>query len=146
MATLQTCPNCIQIHDTISDNSTCLLHACVAIIVNERGDMTAEEGQALLQSTDVTAFWGALGPVITQLRDGAFKRQVDYVVRWEIDIVASSPEEAATQAMAIMQDRGSWARFFEVRETRDERKSADVVWTRVELPVASFATLDGEAV
>lgn len=146
MATPQTCPNCTQIHDTISDNSTCLLHACVAVVVNERGDMTAEEGQALLQSTDVTAFWNALGPVITRLRDGAFERQINYAVRWEIDIVASSPEEAATQALRIQRDPESVATCFEVAEVADVRASADARWTMIELPVASFATLDGEAV
>lgn len=146
MMTMERCPNCIQFHDTISDNSACLLHALIAHILHDRGEMSCEAGHALLQSTDVERFWAALRPVVDQLRDGAFTRQIDYAVRWEIDIVASSPEDAAERARTIMLDPASSATVFDVRPTRDESRSADVIWTRVDLSRASFATVDGDPV
>ena len=38
----------------------------------------------------------------------------DYRVRWEIDIVADNPREAAEKALAIQRDPKSTATFFEV--------------------------------
>ena len=41
--------------------------------------------------------------------------QKQYLVQWEIDITASSPEEAAKQALEIQQDKDSEALMFTVR-------------------------------
>jgi hypothetical protein len=123
MGAIERCPSCDQYHETIS-HAVCLLGACVAQIVHERQTMTAAEGQALLQSTDILKFWDALGPVLDQLADGAFvttrhKPAREYRVRWEIDLIAATPDEAAEIAQRIMQDRESLATVFEVQDTTD---------------------------
>ena len=40
----------------------------------------------------------------------------DYLVKWSIDIVAESPEEAALQALAIQRDPNSWATVFKIEQ------------------------------
>jgi hypothetical protein len=42
-----------------------------------------------------------------------------YLVTWQIDIEADSPEEAAAQALIIQRDTESTASVFEVLETDD---------------------------
>lgn len=44
------------------------------------------------------------------------KPEKHYLVRWNIDIFATSPEEAAAQALEIQRDPASLATVFEVRE------------------------------
>jgi hypothetical protein len=41
---------------------------------------------------------------------------VEYYVRWEIDIAASSPEEAAKRCIEIMRDPTSLANYFTVTD------------------------------
>ena len=45
-----------------------------------------------------------------------------YLVRWEIDLLADSPEEAARQAREVQLDTGSTATCFDIVDT-GERKS-----------------------
>lgn len=45
-------------------------------------------------------------------------RQKNFRVRWEIDLVAATPADAARQALAIHRDPGSLATFFDVRRIR----------------------------
>jgi hypothetical protein len=40
----------------------------------------------------------------------------EYLVRWEIDIEADSPQQAAAQALAIQRDRHAIATVFDVHE------------------------------
>lgn len=42
-----------------------------------------------------------------------------FVVKWEIDVWADSPEEAAEQAREIMQDKDSTANYFTVTDDDD---------------------------
>lgn len=53
-----------------------------------------------------------------------------YIVSWEIDIQAPSPEEAARKALAIQRDRDSTATCFTVLKvgTREET-SIDLLFT-----------------
>ena len=43
-----------------------------------------------------------------------------YKVRWEIDIIAFTPEEAALIASYIMKDEENWVRVFKVRKLSKE--------------------------
>jgi hypothetical protein len=43
-----------------------------------------------------------------------------YVVRWEIDVTASSPREAAQQAARAARDPESTATFYDVLDPADE--------------------------
>jgi hypothetical protein len=45
-----------------------------------------------------------------------------YLVRWEIDIDANSPKQAAQKALAIQRDPESTATFFEI--VQPERKTS----------------------
>jgi len=38
----------------------------------------------------------------------------EYHVRWELDLTADSPREAAAYAQSIQRDPESWANYFEV--------------------------------
>ena len=59
-----------------------------------------------------------------------------YVVKWEIDLEADSPEEAARLALAIHRKPDSIATVFDVAQNRN----GDVdEWTRVDL-----SEIDGE--
>jgi len=51
-----------------------------------------------------------------------------YEVKWEIDIYADSPEEAAQKALEIQRDPNSIATHFEVRKT-----SYSPVWEPIDL-------------
>ena len=49
-----------------------------------------------------------------------------YVVKWEIDVTATCPREAAKEAMMIMQDKDSEALVFTVNSTdKHNKKSSD---------------------
>jgi hypothetical protein len=50
----------------------------------------------------------------------------EYRVSWEIDIDASSPEEAARQALAIHRDRFSIATVFAVTDDRGDITHVDL--------------------
>lgn len=49
-----------------------------------------------------------------------------YLVTWEIDIFADSPEDAAKQAREIQLDRTSLATHFTVRDPRGAIKEVDL--------------------
>ena len=44
-----------------------------------------------------------------------------YLVRWEIDLWADSPEEAARQARKVQLDKGSTATCFNIVDTREHK-------------------------
>ena len=50
----------------------------------------------------------------------------DYKVRWEIDIDAETPEEAAMQAFAIQRDQESLATVFEVDDKKGNTVTIDI--------------------
>jgi hypothetical protein len=56
-----------------------------------------------------------------------------YTVRWEIDIDADTPEEAATRARAIQLDPDSAATFFEVLGQNGEPNIEVDVWAEPRL-------------
>lgn len=43
-----------------------------------------------------------------------------YLVRWEIDIDADTPEQAAAEARAIQMDRNNAATFYEVQPSASQ--------------------------
>jgi len=45
----------------------------------------------------------------------------EYLVTWEIDIEADSPEEAAKRALLIQRDQGSEATIFNVTEENSDK-------------------------
>ena len=49
---------------------------------------------------------------------------MEYIVQWEIELSADTPEEAAREALEIMQDKSSEALFFKV--IRDDGHLVDV--------------------
>ncbi len=51
----------------------------------------------------------------------------NYLVRWEIDLWADSPEEAAQEAFKIHRDPESIATVFQVQEELEDRKYSDPV-------------------
>ena len=54
----------------------------------------------------------------------------EYIVRWEIDIDADSPREAAEKALEVVRDPASIATFFQVLD-RDSLEEAE--WESVDL-------------
>jgi len=50
--------------------------------------------------------------------------QKQYLVKWEIDITASSPQEAAKQALEIQRDKNSEALMFDVLEQATNSETA----------------------
>ncbi len=46
----------------------------------------------------------------------------EYLVTWEIDLIADSPEDAASQAFNIQQDPLTSATFFTVEDTETKEK------------------------
>lgn len=57
-----------------------------------------------------------------------------YEVKWEIDIDADSPEEAAQKALEIQRDPNSIATHFEVRKaTYDVLTDTYPVWESIDL-------------
>ncbi len=52
-----------------------------------------------------------------------------YLVRWEIDIEADNPVEAAAQALITQRDSGSCAVVFDILDPKDEAQQ----WYRVDL-------------
>lgn len=54
------------------------------------------------------------GPFIIRVQRVAREEYNEYTVRWEIDITATDPEDAARQALAVHRDPESIATFFEV--------------------------------
>ena len=50
------------------------------------------------------------------------KKPKSYVVKWEIDIEANSPEEAAKKALAIQRNSESIAVVFDVHSQKTKRK------------------------
>lgn len=57
----------------------------------------------------------------------------NYLVRWEIDIEADSPVEAAREALRIQRDVGSEATVFEVASTRNPEP-----WEFTRIDAASY--------
>jgi hypothetical protein len=45
----------------------------------------------------------------------------NYRVEWSIELDGKSPEDAAKQALEIMQDKGSTAQFFVVKELSEKK-------------------------
>ena len=62
-------------------------------------------------------------------------KQKIYRVRWEIDIPAESPEEAAKVALRIHRDPRSTATIFDICECSTERRGD---WVRIDVPVAEI--------
>lgn len=50
----------------------------------------------------------------------------EYYVRWDIDLKAESPEDAARTALAIMRDPDSLATVFEVIDVHGEITTVDL--------------------
>ena len=50
----------------------------------------------------------------------------EYRVRWEIDLDATSPEQAAREALEIQRDPGSTATFFEVQNHKGKSCQIDI--------------------
>tara|TARA_R110000796_G_scaffold58413_8_gene134999 strand:- start:6816 stop:7007 length:192 start_codon:yes stop_codon:yes gene_type:complete len=60
------------------------------------------------------------------------QKQKQYLVKWEIDIIASSPEEAAKQALTIQRDKTSEALVFDVYEHASNSECRiDLIKTKV---------------
>lgn len=55
-----------------------------------------------------------------------------YLVKWEIDVCADSPLEAAEEALRIQRDPSSIATVFEVVGDKGKRFLADTLFERVE--------------
>lgn len=68
-----------------------------------------------------------------------------YWVRWEIDVDAGSPQEAAEKALAVHRDQDSIATVFDVYEMVEDRglvgKAA--VFTRVDLDEDLMTVMEG---
>ena len=60
----------------------------------------------------------------------------EYLVTWQIDIEADTPEEAAREALKIQRDLDSEAKHFEVQEEKDGTHGEVV---RVDLNLANGA-------
>ncbi len=59
---------------------------------------------------------------------------ITYLVTWEIDIEATSPEEAAKQALEIQRDPNSEAVAFTVkRQSTDEKTDVDLLDNLLEI-------------
>lgn len=56
-----------------------------------------------------------------------------YLVRWEIDIDADSPREAAEMARAIQQNRDNGATYYEVTDPDRPRVDGLLEWETVNL-------------
>lgn len=54
-----------------------------------------------------------------------------YRVKWEIDVDASTPLEAAKKARELQIHEGSWANVFEV--SCEQTVCGEPIWTRVDL-------------
>ena len=57
----------------------------------------------------------------------------EYRVKWEIDIEADSPEEAARIALMIQRDQESEALFFEVKKLEEYREYPYTDWEKFDL-------------
>jgi len=58
-----------------------------------------------------------------------------YLVRWEIDIDADNPEEAAEEALKIQRDTESWALVFDVKNQTKEVHSGKSKWMTIDLAI-----------
>lgn len=57
---------------------------------------------------------------------------MEYRVKWEIDIDADSPQEAARAALKIQRDPSSIATVFDVRDPLFDVRGAEI-WTTIDL-------------
>jgi hypothetical protein len=69
-----------------------------------------------------------LGKKRTKLTTPARQRpgKREYLVRWEINLDATSPEQAAREALEIQRDPGSTATFFEVQNHKGKSCQIDI--------------------